>query len=297
MEFRVLQYFLAIAREETISGAAEYLHITQPTLSRQMKELEDTLQKQLFIRGNRKIILTKDGMLLRHRAEEIVSLVEKTESEIMTSNTTISGDIYIGAGETEGMRLIAKVIKKCQQKYPAIKFHLFSGNAQGVADRIEKGLLDFGILIEPANISKYDFIKLPTTDIWGVLMRKDSPLAKLSKITMNDLKDLPLLCSNQEMVKNEISGWMNSNFDTLNIVTTYNLIYNASLLVEEGNGYALTLDRLINTSGDSPLCFRPLEPKIEVGLTLVWKKYQIFSSSASYFLEVLKEEISSTNSM
>lgn len=290
MEFRVLQYFLAITREETILGAAEQLHITQPTLSRQMKELEEELGKQLFIRGNRKITLTEDGMLLRQRAEEIINLVEKTESEIMVSDTSISGDIYIGSGETKGISLIAKVVNKCQKEYPNIKFHFYSGNAQDVSDRIEKGLIDFGILIEPADVSKYDFIKLPTYDTWGVLMRKDSPLASKDFIKAEDLKTIPLICSDQTMVKNEISGWMNHDFDKLNIVAGYNLIYNASLLVEEGVGYALCLDKLINTTGDSNLCFKPLEPRLEVGITLVWKKYQILSRAAEYFLKILHKE-------
>ena len=187
MELRVLQYFLAIAREETILGAAERLHMTQPTLSRQMKELEEELGKQLFIRGNRKITLTDDGMLLRQRAEEIVTLVEKTESDIMLSDASLSGDIYIGAGETDGMRLIAKVMHKCCEVYPNIKFHIFSGNSQDVADKIEKGLLDFGIFVEPADISKYDFIKLPSCDTWGLLMRKDSPLANKESILPDDI--------------------------------------------------------------------------------------------------------------
>lgn len=273
MEFRVLQYFLAIAREETISKAAESLHITQPTLSRQMKGLEEQLGKQLFIRGNRKINLTEEGILLRQRAEEIISLVEKTESEIMHSDTTISGDIYIGSGETEGMRILAKVIDTCHKEYPKIKFHLYSGNSQDVVEKIENGLIDFGVLIEPADISKYDFIKIPVKDKWGVLMRKDSPIASLKSITADTLKKLPLICSSQEIVKNEISGWLNDDYNKLNIVATYNLIYNASLLVEEGSGYALGLDKLINTSGNSKLCFIPLEPKLEVGLTLIWKKY------------------------
>lgn len=283
MEFRVLQYFLAIAREETISKAAESLHITQPTLSRQMKGLEEQLGKQLFIRGNRKINLTEEGILLRQRAEEIISLVEKTESEIMHSDTTISGDIYIGSGETEGMRILAKVIDTCHKEYPKIKFHLYSGNSQDVVEKIENGLIDFGVLIEPADISKYDFIKIPVKDKWGVLMRKDSPIASLKSITADTLKKLPLICSSQEIVKNEISGWLNDDYNKLNIVATYNLIYNASLLVEEGSGYALGLDKLINTSGNSKLCFIPLEPKLEVGLTLIWKKYHLFSKAASYF--------------
>lgn len=291
MEFRVLQYFLAIAREETISKAAESLHITQPTLSRQMKGLEEQLGKQLFIRGNRKINLTEEGILLRQRAEEIISLVEKTESEIMHSDTTISGDIYIGSGETEGMRILAKVIDTCHKEYPKIKFHLYSGNSQDVVEKIENGLIDFGVLIEPADISKYDFIKIPVKDKWGVLMRKDSPIASLKSITADTLKKLPLICSSQEIVKNEISGWLNDNYNKLNIVATYNLIYNASLLVEEGSGYALGLDKLINTSGNSKLCFIPLEPKLEVGLTLIWKKYHLFSKAASYFLNQLRKEI------
>lgn len=291
MEFRVLQYFLAIAKEETISKAAESLHITQPTLSRQMKGLEEQLGKQLFIRGNRKINLTEEGILLRQRAEEIISLVEKTESEIMHSDTTISGDIYIGSGETEGMRILAKVIDTCHKEYPKIKFHLYSGNSQDVVEKIENGLIDFGVLIEPADISKYDFIKIPVKDKWGVLMRKDSPIASLKSITADTLKKLPLICSSQEIVKNEISGWLNDDYNKLNIVATYNLIYNASLLVEEGSGYALGLDKLINTSGNSKLCFIPLEPKLEVGLTLIWKKYHLFSKAASYFLNQLRKEI------
>lgn len=291
MEFRVLQYFLAIAREETISKAAESLHITQPTLSRQMKGLEEQLGKQLFIRGNRKINLTEEGILLRQRAEEIISLVEKTESEIMHSDTTISGDIYIGSGETEGMRILAKVIDTCHKEYPKIKFHLYSGNSQDVVEKIENGLIDFGVLIEPADISKYDFIKIPVKDKWGVLMRKDSPIASLKSITADTLKKLPLICSSQEIVKNEISGWLNDDYNKLNIVATYNLIYNASLLVEEGSGYAFGLDKLINTSGNSKVCFIPLEPKLEVGLTLIWKKYHLFSKAASYFLNQLRKEI------
>lgn len=291
MEFRVLHYFLAIARKETISKAAESLHITQPTLSRQMKGLEEQLGKQLFIRGNRKINLTEEGILLRQRAEEIISLVEKTESEIMHSDTTISGDIYIGSGETEGMRILAKVIDTCHKEYPKIKFHLYSGNSQDVVEKIENGLIDFGVLIEPADISKYDFIKIPVKDKWGVLMRKDSPIASLKSITADTLKKLPLICSSQEIVKNEISGWLNDDYNKLNIVATYNLIYNASLLVEEGSGYALGLDKLINTSGNSKLCFIPLEPKLEVGLTLIWKKYHLFSKATSYFLNQLRKEI------
>lgn len=292
MEIRVLQYFLAIAREESISGAAEYLHITQPTLSRQMKDLEDEFGKQLFIRGNRKITLTDDGMLLRKRAEEIINLVDKTQIEMNSSNNQLNGNIYIGGGETEGLQLITKIIKEMQNEHPQVKFHLYSGNASDVSERLDKGLIDFGLVIKPANIYKYDYIDLPATDVWGVLMRKDSPLAKLDKITVNDIKNLPVICSRQALAENETKQWFGKDYDNLNIVSTYNLLYNASIMVQEGIGYAITIDKLINTSGDSPLCFRPLEPRSEVGLAFVWKKYQIFSKPAQHFLTMIQKEYS-----
>ncbi len=291
MELRVLRYFLAVAREESITAASESLHVTQPTLSRQLMELEEELGKKLFIRGNRKITLTDEGMLLRKRAEEIVELVEKTETEIIASDEVINGDIYIGGGETDVMRILAQIAKKLQQKYPHIKYHLFSGNADDVTERLDRGLLDFGVLIEPANIQKYEYIKLPATDKWGVLMRKDSPLAQLETIKPKDLWDTPLLCSRQSMVGKEISQWIGRDFDKLNVIATYNLLYNASLMVEEGIGYALSLDKLVNTTGNSILCFKPLEPKLEVELNIVWKKSQIFSKAAKKFLEMLQTEL------
>ena len=207
MELRVLRYFLAVAREESISGAAEALHVTQPTLSRQMMELEEELGKTLFLRGKRKISLTEEGMFLRKRAQEIVTLVEKTESEFSAAEETISGDVHIGGGETDAMRLIARAAHRLQSAYPHIAYHLFSGNADDVTERLDRGLVDFGVFIEPADLSKYDFIKLPVTDIWGVLMRKDCPLAARATIRPQDLLGLPLLASNQHLVKNEFSGW------------------------------------------------------------------------------------------
>ena len=207
MELRILRYFLAVAREESISGAAEVLHLSQPTLSRQLMQLEKELGKQLLIRGNRKVTLTDEGVLLRKRAGEILALVEKTESEINSSNEIISGDIYIGGGESDAIRIIAKTIKKIQKNHPHIRFHLFSGNADDVSERLDKGLLDFGILIGHANIKKYDYLKLPATDVWGLLMRKDSPLANKDTISPKDLDDIPLLCSRQSLVSHNISSW------------------------------------------------------------------------------------------
>lgn len=291
MEFRVLRYFLTVAREESITAAARVLNVTQPTLSKQLMELEEELGKKLFIRGNRRITLTEEGMLLRKRAQEITELINKTESEIGSMDEIISGDIYIGGGETDAMRIIAIVVKKLQKKYPSIKYHLYSGNAYDVMERLDKGLLDFGIIIGSANIQKYDCLRLPVTDTWGLLMRKDSPLSSLDKIRSENMLDIPLLCSIQALAGNDLSGWFGSNSEKLNIVTTYNLIYNASIMVEEGIGYALTLDKLVNTSDSSNLCFKPLEPQLEAHLNIVWKKYQVFSKAAEIFLKELQEVI------
>lgn len=290
MELRVLQYFLAVAREETISAAAQSLHLTQPTLSRQLKELEEELGKQLMIRGNRKITLTQDGMLLRKRAEEILDLVGRTEKEVMQSDETINGDIYIGTGETDGIRQIARTAKQLQRNYSGIHFHIVSGDAVDVCERLDKGLLDFGILLGDIDKTKYNYMELPMKDTWGVLMRRDSPLAGQDTVSPRDLRDKPLILSRQTDNKSGLYRWLGKDPERLHTVATYNLIYNASLMVDEGMGYAFTLDKLVNTTG-SNLCFRPLEPKLELGMYLVWKKSQIFSKAAEVFLDCLQEEL------
>lgn len=253
--------------------------------------MEDELGTQLLIRGSRNITLTESGLLLRSRAEEIISLVDKTEAEMNISNEIISGDIYIGSGETEAIRSIAKIAKDLQKIHPNIKYNLFSGNADDVKDRLDKGLLDFGIIIEPADIKKYDFLRLPTTDTWGVLMRKDNPLSIKEYIEPKDLWNLPLICSAQSTIFDNLSGWIGKNMNELNIVATYNLLYNASLMVDEGLGCALCLDRLINTSGESNLCFKPLYPELNVHLDIIWKKYHVFSRASEIFLEKIREQL------
>jgi DNA-binding transcriptional LysR family regulator len=288
MELRVLQYFLAVTREQSISGAAEYLHLSQPTLSRQLKDLEDELGKQLFIRGNRSVNLTEDGMILRKRAEEIMELVRKTENEISFSDEAIAGDIHIGAGETEGVRVLLKAAQELQARYPMVHFHIISGDSQTVMEQLDRGLIDFGLLLGKMNLSKYDTLKLPVKDIWGVLMRRDAPLAQKDKITPDDLIGQPLIISRQADKNNDLSEWFNKHNSEPNIVATYNLVYNASLMVDEGMGYALCLDKIINTSGDSNLCFRPLEPRVELEMNLVWKKYQILTKAAEKFLDILR---------
>lgn len=287
MELRVLHYFLAVAREQNISAAAQSLHLTQPTLSRQIKELEEELGKQLMVRGNRKITLTEEGMLLRRRAEEILELVDRTEKEVMQVDNTISGDIYIGTGETDGVRQIARLANQLQRDYPGIRFHIVSGDAVDVCERLDKGLLDFGILLGDIDKMKYHYLILPMRDTWGVLMRRDSPLAQQKAISPQDLWDKPLILSRQVDNKSGLYRWLRKEPTELHTVATYNLIYNASLMVDEGMGYAFTLDKLVNTTG-SNLCFRPLTPRLELGMYLVWKKSQRFSKPAELLLERLQ---------
>ncbi len=296
MEIRVLRYFLTVAREGNITAAANFLHLTQPTLSRQIKDLEKELGKQLLIRKSHNVSLTPEGMLLRKRAEEILAMVDKTEAEFTSIENTVSGDIYVGGGETQAIRDIAEIIKDLRDDYPGIHFHLYSGNAEDVTERLDKGLLDFGILIQPADLSKYNYINLPGKDIWGVIMPKDSPLAAKKVIEKKDLLHLPLIFSRQAMSPhpsgNEFADWFGEDFDKLDVVTTFNLVYNASILVEAGVGYAVTLDNLADTSEDSRLCFRPLSPRLESGLNIIWKKYQVFSPAAELFLKEVQKRFS-----
>ena len=291
MELRVLRYFLAVAREESISRAAESLHLTQPTLSRQIMDLEEELGIKLLNRGkkNRKVTLTDEGKLFRKRAEELVELADKMRSEFSVTEGPVSGDIYIGSGETEAMCLIAKAATELQKEYPHIRYHLFSGNAADVTERLDNGLLDFGILVGEADLTMYDHLPLPVTDVWGVLMRKDSPLAEKSSVSRKDLSAIPLILSQQSLSSNELSGWYGGTFGESNVVATYNLIYNAALMVASGFGYAVTLDKLVN--GSSELCFRPLAPKLEARLSIVWKKHRGFSKATELFLQKLRRLI------
>lgn len=291
MELRVLQYFLAVAREQSIIRAAQSLHLSQPTLSTQIKNMEKELGKQLLIRGtkgSRKVTLTDEGMILRKRAEEILNLVKKTEKEITLSDSVIVGDVYIGTGETDAVRLLAKAAKELQKIHPGIHYHISSGNAEFVMEQLDKGLIDFGVIFGEVDLSKYNALKMPAKDIWGVLMRRDSALSEKKTISPSDLLDKPLIISHQKNHGGQFSQWLN-NINKLNVIATYNLMFNASLLVDEGLGYAIGLDKIINTSENSNLCFRPLEPKVEAELNIIWKKYQIFSKAAEQFMMKIKD--------
>ena len=291
MELRVLKYFLAVAQEGSLTAAARRLRITQPTLSRQLKELEDELGRQLYTRGSHHVSLTADGLLLRKRAEEIMDIVGKTKTEFESAHE-LAGDIHIGGGESEAMSLLAKVIGIFRKKHPNVKFHLFSGNAEDVMERLDRGRLDFGVLIQPVDISKYDSLPLPVKDTWGLLMRDDHPLATKTEITPADLQGLTLLFSRQVLshgdTHNPCLEWIGKTIDELDIAITYNLIFNAALLVRAGVGCAVTLDKLVNTTAQSDLCFRPFSPRLESSLDIVWKKHQVFSSAAAAFLEEVR---------
>ncbi len=289
MDIRVLQYFLAVAREESITKAAEALQMTQPPLSRQLKDLEAEVGKKLLIRGSKKVTLTEDGMLLRKRAEEMIDLMEKTKAELSSSNENINGEIYIGGGETDAISFFAQAAATLQKEHPLIHYHIYSGDAGIVTEKIDKGLIDFGLLIGPFDVTKYDYMRLPMTDTWGVLMRKDSPLAEKESVCAEDLWDKPLILSHQASISSEMISWLKKDVSKLNVVMTYDLIYNASHFVRKGLGYVIALDKLINTTGDSELCFRPLYPRMEAELCIVWKKYQVFSRASNEFLSQLKK--------
>lgn len=291
MEIRVLKYFLTTIREGNITKAAKYLNPTQPNLSRQINMLERDIGHKLFERKHNNIILTPEGILLKKRAEEIINMVDKTRAEFNFTDKVIAGDIFIGAGETWAMSLVASVMKDVQSDYPHIRYNIYSGNFQDITEKLDKGLLDFGLLIDPADLSKYDYLKIPLKDTWGLAMRKDSPLSNKKNITKKDLLNIPLIISRQvietEIEDNDFSRWFSDTFDNLNITATYNLIYNALIMVSEGMGYALCLDKLIDNMYHQNICFIPLKPKLESGINIVWKKNQEFSRASKIFLDRL----------
>ena len=289
MELRILKYFLVVAREENITKAASMLHITQPTLSRQLMQLEEELEVKLFQRSNHKIILTEDGMLLKRRAQELVSLSEKTIQELSHKDQVLSGEIAIGCGETKSMAFLADQIRTFQKEHSQVQFHIHSAIADDIKERLEKGTLDIGLLTEPVDIGKYEFIRMPLKERWGIVARKDSRLASKSTIHPEDLLEVPLLMVKRELVKNELASWFGDCYDKIQIAATYNLIINAATMVRSGVGVALCFDFGMNFYDD--LCFVPLEPCLETGSVLVWKKNQMMSTVISHFLSHVRNAI------
>ena len=287
MELRVLRYFLEVAREGNVTHAAQRLHVSQPTLSRQLKDLEDELGKKLFTRSNYSIKLTEEGILLRKRAEDILEMADKTLAEFKALDEVNGGDIHIGCAESNGIAPFIRVIQKLKEKYPRIRYHFYSSGTDAVNERLDRGLLDFAIIIQEVDLEKYNYLKMPSQDHWGLIMYKDHPLAKHSCIHLKDLTEIPLILSRQAM-REEMPRWFGEVQDKLNIVATYDLLFNTSVMVREGFGCVLGFDGLVYTGPDSDLCFRPLEPTLTSPMYIIWKKYQVFSPVASLLLEELK---------
>lgn len=285
MELRVLKYFLAVAREENITRAAALLHLTQPTLSRQLMQLEEELGVQLFHRSRYHIVLTDEGMLLRRRAQELVDLAEKTEREFACRETELMGEISIGAGETRSMSFLSRAMVSFRTLYPKVTFRIFSANADDVKERLDMGILDMGLLTEPVDVGKYAFCRMREKDLWGVLVRADSPLAAMEAVTPQDLEDVPLLISGREIVQRELASWFGERWEKLQIAATFNLVLNAANMVRCGVGTALCFD--LNMAFDD-LRFLPLSPRMETGTVLVWKKDQILAPAVEAFHQHIK---------
>ena len=287
MELRVLRYFLETAQEGNMTRAAQRLFISQPTMSKQLKELEKELGTKLFVRSNYNIRLTEAGMLLRERAEDILSLVEKTEAEFKSLEEINSGDIYVGAPESESMSLFAEIVCRLQQDYPKIRCNIYSGNMDDVCEKLDKGLLDFAIVMNYVDLMKYNYLPMLTEDRWGVIMRRDDPLAIKDSFTISELRTLPLICSKQ-WVDQEFPQWFRSDLDEVNIVATYNLPFNGAVMAKSGMGYAMMLDNLVHTGEDSDIIFRPLTDVPKAEMYVIWRKYQVFTPIAELLLNKLQ---------
>ena len=291
MEIRSLRYFLAVAREENMTRAAEILHVTQPTLSKQLKSLEEELGKKLFTRHSFSIRLTDEGILLRNRAEDLIRMADKIEQEFVSLDDITGGELYLGLAESFQIKHLAKVIKEFKNRYPNLHYHITSGDTEQIADKLDKGLLDFLVLAEYPDSHKYEFIEFPESDRWGLVIPKDDPLASKKSIRAEDLAGLPLFCSEQAW-NNEIKEWAGSVFSRMKLEGSFRLSYNGSIFTKEGLGYLLTFDHLVDTSDSSDLVFRPLTPKLETKLYIAWNRYQAFTPIAERFLEQLQRSFS-----
>ncbi len=287
MEIRNLRYFLAVAREENMTRAAEQLHVTQPTLSKALKALEEELGKKLFTRHSFSIRLTDEGMLLRGRAEDLLSMADKITREFVSLDDITGGDICLGLAESYQIRILARAIKEFRKQYPDLRYHITSGDTEQVTEKLDKGLLDFAVLAEKPDTDKYDHLAFPQADRWGLVFPADDPLGKKETVTAEDLRGLPLFCSEQSW-RVDIPGWAGDRMADLRLEGSFRLSYNGSMFALEGLGYLLTFDHLIDTSPGSGLVFRPLSPALETKLYLIWKKYQPLSPISERFLEHLK---------
>ena len=287
MEIRTLRYFLAVAREENMSRAAELLHVTQPTLSKALKALEDELGKKLFTRHSFSIALTEEGVLLRNRAEDLVSMADKIEKEFLSLDELTGGELYFGLAESYQIRYLAREIRTFKLPYPGLRYHITSGDTEQVTEKLDKGLLDFAVICETPDERKYHFVSFPEADYFGAAIPADSPLAGKESITADDLAGMPLFCSEQSW-ENDIRPWAKERFSALRLEGSFRLAYNGSMFAKEGLGILLTLNNLIDTSAESGLVFRPLSPRLEMKMYLIWNKYQSFTPIAERFLKQIR---------
>ena len=287
MEIRTLRYFLAVAREENMTRAAELLHVTQPTLSKALRNLEDELGTKLFTRHSFSIRLTDEGVLLRERAEDLVTMADKIEREFVSLDDIAGGELFLGLAESYLIRYIADAIKALKERYPRLQYHITSGDTEQVADKLQKGLLDFVVLAEEPDVQKYEFLPFPEADVWGLVLPAEDPLAKKKEVRIDDLIGRPLFCSEQAW-KGEVAAWAGEKYAALHLEGSFRLSYNGSVFARSGLGYLLTFDRLIDVSEGSGLVFVPLAPRLETKLYLVWKKYQTFTPIAERFLDEIR---------
>lgn len=291
MEIRVLRYFLAVVREESITRAAEVLHISQPTLSRQLAQLEDSMGVKLFSRGTRKIALTSEGILLRRRAEEILELVDKTEREIIQQQEQVEGTVSIGCGDLKSVQLLPKLIESFHERYPAVTFDLYTATADHVKDRMDRGLTDIGLLLEPVSMEKYEYIRLKEKERWVVVMHPDAPLAGKEAVTPEDLADVPLILPRRLNVRSELANWFGPHYEKLHVLFTSNLPSNSSIMVHNKLAYSLIICGSVSFWDKEKITYRPLCPELTATSVLAWKRRQPFSPAAERFITFMKEEL------
>lgn len=289
MDLRLLEYFLAVAKTGNITKAAEQLHVTQPTISRQLMELEETMGAPLMIRGKRQITLTDAGVLFQQRAQEIIDLMDKTSRDIVDQNDLVGGTVSIGCVESCVSRMLPEVLKDFSTLHPKVGYELYSADGDDIREKLDRGELDFGILLEPVEAAKYDYLRLPYWETWGVVMRKDDPLAERSSIGKEDILSIPLILPRREIVQDNIAGWFGVERSRLNIFAGHNLLNNAALLVESGLGYAVCVGGSFEIRGGENLCFIPFAPEQTTGHVMAWKKNRVFHSAASQFRDYIRE--------
>ncbi|MDO4633656.1 MAG: LysR family transcriptional regulator [Eubacteriales bacterium] len=294
MEIRVLEYFMEIAREGSMTRAAETLHVSQPTLSKEMKKLEQELGTKLFRRSSASVHLTDEGMLLRKRAEDILGMVEKTTAEFKAMEEIQGGEVFIGCAESYLIRHLAQIIKDFRSKYPLFQFHLTSGNTEQVIERLDRGLLDYAFIVEPPDLTRYNFIEVPGSDTVGLLLNRRHSLAQKKALVLEDLYEIDLIASKQSM-EHDLPRWCGENIDKINLIGTTNLSKNGAFFVKEGLGALLTFEHLITP--DSDVVFIPLQPVLEAKMYVIWKKYQVFSPIASLLLEDMKKALTVRSSL